>query len=369
MKEKKPLKIKFKTVVVLIIIAVLLVIGGANVYVSTHGYGNIFTLIKYKITGEKNEVTDKNESLSDKAITKEEEKESNLNNTDNVSILVIEGRYHYINMPNADPPEYIFHKDGKVEAEGNDILKGTYKIENNIITIKYTTKIYPEGYEESINTTEKFKYIDSNTLMTENNKLTLIKSGGSINQETSENNNENKNKIKNIFNGSEKIIIDNSEILLSDYISKRMANYPDGTYTGTKINVSYPLCDFDNDGLDEVLFSYCEEYLLLHIYNNRVYGYNLEGYRSNSNWTTDGTASFSSSAIDSGITKYSFNKEKLVSTIIMESSRSDNYNNDSKIKYILNGKEVTKQQYDTALNEQNNKEKIKFIEYSKNMEV
>ena len=70
MEEKKSIKIKFKTAVILIIIAVLLLgICGANVYASTHGYGNVFFLIKYLITGEKTEITGKNDLLSDRDIT------------------------------------------------------------------------------------------------------------------------------------------------------------------------------------------------------------------------------------------------------------------------------------------------------------
>ena len=70
MKEKKPLKIKFKTAIVLIIIgAIILTIFGANVYASANGYGNIFFLIKYLVTGEKLEISGKDELLSDRDIT------------------------------------------------------------------------------------------------------------------------------------------------------------------------------------------------------------------------------------------------------------------------------------------------------------
>jgi len=70
MEEKKQTKIKFKTAVILIIIGVIL-LGGfcANVYASTNGYGNVFFLIKYLVTGEKTEVTEKDELLSDRDIT------------------------------------------------------------------------------------------------------------------------------------------------------------------------------------------------------------------------------------------------------------------------------------------------------------
>ena len=70
MEEKKPLKIKFKTAIVLIIIgAIILTIFGANVYASANGYGNIFFLIKYLVTGEKLEISGKDELLSDRDIT------------------------------------------------------------------------------------------------------------------------------------------------------------------------------------------------------------------------------------------------------------------------------------------------------------
>ena len=64
MEEKKPLKIKFKTAVVLVIIgAIILTIFGANVYAIKHGYENIFFLIKYKITGENEKITDRDNLL------------------------------------------------------------------------------------------------------------------------------------------------------------------------------------------------------------------------------------------------------------------------------------------------------------------
>ncbi len=70
MEEKKPLKIKFKTAIVLIIIgAIILTFFGANVYASANGYGNVFFLIKYLITGEKPEISGKDELLSDRDIT------------------------------------------------------------------------------------------------------------------------------------------------------------------------------------------------------------------------------------------------------------------------------------------------------------
>lgn len=48
---------------------VAIVAGGANIYAATQGYGNVLFMIKYLVTGEKAEVTDKNAILSDRDIT------------------------------------------------------------------------------------------------------------------------------------------------------------------------------------------------------------------------------------------------------------------------------------------------------------
>ena len=64
MEEKKPLKIKFKTAVILIIVAVIIIgVCGANVYASKYGYDNIFFLIKYKISGRDERITDRDKLL------------------------------------------------------------------------------------------------------------------------------------------------------------------------------------------------------------------------------------------------------------------------------------------------------------------
>ena len=44
----------------------VIIFGGANIYASTQGYGNVFFLIKYLVTGEKVEIVDKNALLSDR---------------------------------------------------------------------------------------------------------------------------------------------------------------------------------------------------------------------------------------------------------------------------------------------------------------
>lgn len=44
----------------------MVVLGGANIYASTQGYGNVFFLIRYLVTGEKVEIVDKDALLSDR---------------------------------------------------------------------------------------------------------------------------------------------------------------------------------------------------------------------------------------------------------------------------------------------------------------
>lgn len=48
---------------------VAIVAGGANIYATTKGYENVLFMIKYLVTGENKEVTDKNAILSDRDIT------------------------------------------------------------------------------------------------------------------------------------------------------------------------------------------------------------------------------------------------------------------------------------------------------------
>ena len=86
MEENNKKKSKTKVVVIsCIIVALLLTIGGANVYASTHGYGNVFFLIKYLVTGEKLNINDKNELLSDRDITLSYEP---INLTENIKIQI-----------------------------------------------------------------------------------------------------------------------------------------------------------------------------------------------------------------------------------------------------------------------------------------
>ena len=65
--------------------SLMVIFGVANVYASTKGYGNIFFLIKYLITGENSYVTGKDEILTDSDITISYEP---ISVTENLSIII-----------------------------------------------------------------------------------------------------------------------------------------------------------------------------------------------------------------------------------------------------------------------------------------
>ena len=68
-KVHKKINFMYKVRKMIAIIACIAgLLGGANVYASTNGYGNVFFLIKYIVTGDKKEIIDKNEILSDRDI-------------------------------------------------------------------------------------------------------------------------------------------------------------------------------------------------------------------------------------------------------------------------------------------------------------
>lgn len=186
-----------------------------------------------------------------------------------------------------------------------------------------------------------------------------------------------------IFNNNEKIIVktdnygshfgdikisNNSELTLSECLEKILDEYPDDFYTEKGITISNSLFDFDNDGVNEVMFSMCETYLLLHYYNNKVYGYVLNGYRTNGNWMVDGSATGSSSAFDGGRHRYSFDGEKIISNGIYGTSRDDSNSTSEEVKmiYYVNEKVVSKEEYDKFVEEYSKIELINFIKYSEN---
>lgn len=66
--KKKIQKKNFMQRIVAFAACVVITLGGGQIYASTQGYGNVFFMIKYLITGENITVTDKEEILSDRDI-------------------------------------------------------------------------------------------------------------------------------------------------------------------------------------------------------------------------------------------------------------------------------------------------------------
>ena len=165
---------------------------------------------------------------------------------------------------------------------------------------------------------------------------------------------------------SERKISNNIELTLSEYLEEINKEYPDDFYSEQGITISNNNFDFDNDGVNEIMLYIRETYLILHYYDNKVYGYVLNGYRTNSNWRIDGTASGNVSAFDSWTVKYSFEKDKLIDTSISGTQRDEknSTSEEVKMKYYINQKEVTKEEYDKFHEERSKIELINFIKYS-----
>ena len=181
MENKKPIKIKFKTAVIFVVIIVLTILGmgGANVYASSHGYGNVFFLIKYKITGQKPNTFDgKQELQEDNNTISNDISESDVNTTNNTIVnktntenqysnITIDGRYAI----ECTDVIYTFSKDGKVERGGSVNAEiGTYKVtKDKIIEIIYKEQIIwdidtSEESKNKITEEEKLKYVNENLL-------------------------------------------------------------------------------------------------------------------------------------------------------------------------------------------------------------
>ena len=140
MEEKKPLKIKFKTAVIIILTAVVLLGIGANVYATKQGYDNIFFLIKYKITGEPKEtITGKDNLLTDRDIeTKQSiEKNTNVESMPFTEKEIKESFQKYLELVDSrvNSPEKFLENIGLKVENNNNLAKRDGYIKT---TIKYS---------------------------------------------------------------------------------------------------------------------------------------------------------------------------------------------------------------------------------------
>ena len=148
--NKNRIKLKYKIGRIIAAITCLIgIIGGANVYASTHGYGNVFFLIKYIVTGERTEITDKNELFSDRDITISYEPISltedikiqirNLQIKNNQEVLKLE--INEKNNTNLTPLKYkLFNEKGKILSEYNSLKQNQNEYTEEIVFHGLTNK-------------------------------------------------------------------------------------------------------------------------------------------------------------------------------------------------------------------------------------
>lgn len=154
----------------------------------------------------------------------------------------------------------------------------------------------------------------------------------------------------------------NSEMYLTECFNAILDENPEGSKT---ILISNTPVNLGNDRYNELIFAVGEKaYLILHYTNDKVYAYALGGYKANGDWKVDGTASFSSSAFEGGITKYTFDGTKLNSEIVAKSERAEDFEKTNNINYELKGNKTSQADYDSFILLQNQTPQIEFIQYS-----
>ena len=179
---------------------------------------------------------------------------------------------------------------------------------------------------------------------------------------------------KNIFNNTEKIIIEDADkstkkLTLDECINMIFDKYEEEVVKGKKTKISSTLFDFDKDSINEIMISLLdgEEYLLLHYNDKNIYGYVLGGYRTNGDWRINGISYFSSSAIDYGYTKYTFEGNNLKSEIIALSESDITSTGELRgMIYKIKDKVVNEDEFNKYIKEIKDNDSIEFVDYSSN---
>lgn len=135
----------------------------------------------------------------------------------------------------------------------------------------------------------------------------------------------------------------------------------------------FTVLDMDGDKVPEIVLelSVGNEpafYEVLHYMNDAVYGY-LIAYRGLEGLKADGTFGYSSGAADNGFGKLKFESDAFKTDILgySESSQGDA---NLIISYFVNNKPVTKESFDSFMNEQFEKKDAVWYEFSqKNIET
>ena len=137
---------------------------------------------------------------------------------------------------------------------------------------------------------------------------------------------------------------------------------------GTNFSVTqFTVLDMDGDKVPEVVLELSVDgnpqfYEVLHYMNDKVYGY-LIVYRGLTGLKADGTFLFSSGAADNGVGKLKF-EPTAYTTDKLGYSQSSQDGSNLTISYFINNKSVTKEAFDSFINEQVGKKDAAWYKYS-----
>ncbi len=115
----------------------------------------------------------------------------------------------------------------------------------------------------------------------------------------------------------------------------------------------YAVVDLDNNGTKELLIEYNAggDTAILNIRNGECIAYYIP-FRGRTNLKTDGTMTSSGGAAYNSVQKISFGNDGIISEVII--SREDDL-------YKINGENVTKEEWEDALAEQEEKETVEWL--------
>lgn len=143
----------------------------------------------------------------------------------------------------------------------------------------------------------------------------------------------------------------------------------------TIFNVThFTVLDMDGDKVPEVVLELLvggnpQFYEVLHYMNDTIYGY-LIVYRGLEGLKADGTFIYSSGAADNGFGKLKFESDAFKIDTLGYSESSHDDDGDLIISYFINNKPVTKESFDSSMNEQSGKKDAAWYEFSqKNIET
>lgn len=165
-----------------------------------------------------------------------------------------------------------------------------------------------------------------------------------------------------LLNQAEFISADNEKSLyLNDFLTNHEIYMTDFEVT------NFAVLDMDGDQVPEVILELSvggepQFFEVLHEMNGKVYGY-LIVYRGLTELKADGTFLFSSGAADYGVGKLTF-VSTAYATVKLGYSESSQGETEMTISYFINNETVTKEAFDSFVNEQVGKEDAVWYEFS-----